>query len=131
LVWHFGVFVSTFIASGISLSVYGQTAPGKKQHSAPNVLEPVKIRDVVGQGQVFIVIKRDNNIKLAMVNVALTGCMPKPAEISDPDSYCHFLHPSQDIVHVTCYVTRLWSILTLFFGVTPTTVYMTSVFNHR
>ena len=64
------LLLSTFVASGISLSAYGQTAPAKKPPAAPKVVTHVKIPDVVVQGQVFIVTKGGNNIKLALVNVA-------------------------------------------------------------
>jgi hypothetical protein len=64
------LLLSTLVASGISLSAYGQTAPVKKPPAAPKVVAPVKVPDVVVQGQVFIVTKGGNNIKLALVNVA-------------------------------------------------------------
>ena len=64
------LMLSTFVACGISLGAYAQTAPAKKPPAAPKVVAPVKVPDVVMQGQVFIVTKGGNNIKLALVNVA-------------------------------------------------------------
>lgn len=64
------LLLSLLVASGISLGAYGQTTPTKKPPAAPKVVAPVKIPDVVVQGQVFIVTKGGNNIKLALVNVA-------------------------------------------------------------
>lgn len=56
------------------------------------------------------------------------GSKPKPAKISDPCFYRHFVHPSRDVVHVTGNVTELWSISVLILGVTQTTVYVTLTF---